>query len=129
MPHPRSELELAVKCLLLHGTRRKVAKIVQSAFADRDHLREGCQLPQLRQQFPGELFSVVRMYAGGGKELPGMGTRHFNGLMGTRPARASHHHLHYASRHSACNDGVTIGIEAVVSEIDTDIYQGTGYHV
>lgn len=129
LAHARGELQLAVKCLLLHGARRKVAKVIQSAFAHRNNLWQGCELAQLRQQLLGELFRVVRMYTRSREELPGMSTRHFDSSTGTRPARASYHHLHYASRHGARNDGVTISIETVVRQIDTDIDQGTGYHV
>ena len=125
----RSELQLAMKRLLLHSARRKVAKVIESTLADRDHLHERCKLAQLRQQLLSELFGVVRMYARGREEPPGMGTGHFDSLAGARTARASDDHLHYASGHRARNDRLTIGIEAVVSEIDTDIYQGTGYHV
>ena len=122
------ELQLAMERLLLHGARRQIAEIIEPAFAYRDYLRKCSKLPQLRQQLFRELFCIVRMYARGRKQPPRMCTGHLNSFTSAGCARASYHHLHHASGHRACNDRVTIGIEAVVSEIDADIYQGTGYH-
>jgi hypothetical protein len=122
------QLELAMERLLLHGARREIAKIIEPAFADRDHLRQRRELPQLHQQFFSQLFGVVRMNAGRGKQHARMSPRHFDSLAGAVPARASHHHLHHASGHRASNDSLAVRIEAVVSEIDTDIYQGSSYH-
>jgi hypothetical protein len=123
------ELQLAMECLLLYGARRQIAEIIEPAFAYRDHLRKYCKLPQLRQQLVRELFCMVRVYARGRKQPPRMSTSHLNSFTSTGSARASYHHLHHASGQRACNDRVTIGIEAVVSEIDTDIDQGSSYHV
>jgi hypothetical protein len=58
-----------------------------------------------------------------------MRSSHLDSLAAALAARASHYHLHYASGYGACDDFFTIRIEAVVSEIDTDIYQGSSYHV
>src|SRR4029077_5689778 len=121
------ELELAMKRLLLRGTWRKIAEIIQAAFAHRDHLRQGCELAQLHQQLLSQLFGVVRMDARRGKQHAWMGPRHLDSLARALAARASHHHLHHASGHSASNNRFTVRIEAVVSEIDTDIYQGSSY--
>lgn len=95
----RGQLELAMKCFLLHGARRKVPEIVQSAFSDGDHLLHGCELTQLHQQLLSELFGVVRMDARRGKQHVGMRTRHFDSLAGALAARSSHDHLHYTSGH------------------------------
>ncbi len=49
-------------------------------------------------------------------------------LMGALSVAARDDHLNHASVRSASNHGVTIAVEAVMSEIDADIDQGTGYH-
>jgi hypothetical protein len=128
LAHESRELQLAMERLLLHGARRQIAKIIEPAFAHRDYLRKCCKLTQFCQQILRELFRVVRMHACGRKQPPGMSTSHLDSFTSAGSARASYHHLHHASCHRACNDRVTISIEAVVSEIDTDIDQGTGYH-
>jgi hypothetical protein len=53
---------------------------------------------------------------------------HCNRLARAGTGAAGYYHLDHAGLRRACNHGVTIAIEAVVSEIDADIDQGTGYH-
>jgi hypothetical protein len=124
----RRELELAMERLSLYGARREIAKIIEPAFAYRDDLRQRCELTQLRQQLLRELFRMVRMYARGGEQPAGTSTSHLDSIAAAGSARASDYHLHHACCRCACNDRITIRCEAVVSKIDTDIYQGTGYH-
>ena len=123
------ELQLPMEGLLLDSARREVAKIIESAFAHRDHLRKGCELAQLRQQFARELFRIVRMNTRRRKEVAGVSARQFDRVMRAGTVAAGDDHLDHAGLRRPCNHSVTIIIEAVVSEIDADIYQGTGYHV
>src|SRR5262245_48634807 len=48
--------------------RRVVAVEVESAFADRDHARLPCELPQARNRLLVTLAGVVRMDSGGAEE-------------------------------------------------------------
>ena len=77
--HVRRQLQLPFEGLALRGTRRKITKEVQSAFADRDDFRMRVQCTHLGIAFIGVFDRVVRVHAGGGEQfarmLPGEGKR------------------------------------------------------
>ena len=67
---------------------------------------------------------MFRMTAGQGKRIVATGT-----------IAARYDHLDHARPGGPCNNGITIGVETVMSEVDADIDQigtdidpGTGYH-
>jgi hypothetical protein len=123
------ELQLAMEGRLLDGAGRQIAVVVESAFAYRYHLPQRCELTQVRQQSIAELARMMRMNTRCGEQPSGVALRKFYGLARARTGAAGYYHLDHAGLLRACNHGVTIAIEAVVGKIDTDIDQGTGYHV
>jgi hypothetical protein len=125
----RSQLQLAMERLLLNGARREVAIVVESAFTHGNHFGTGGELTQLRPQLIAELACIVRMNTRRGEQAAEVALCKSDRLVRARAVAAGYYHLDYAGLRRPCNHGVTIAIEAVVSEIDADIDQGTGYHV
>ena len=71
----------------------------------------------------------MRMNSRRGEQAAQVALRHCDCLARAGTRAAGYYHLDHAGLCRTCNHSVTIAIEAVVSEIDADIYQGTGYHV
>jgi hypothetical protein len=78
---------------------------------------------------------MVRVNTRGGEQMsrmtPGQGKR----FVATRTIAARYDHLDHTGLGGSCNNGITITVKAVMSEVDADIDQiatvidpGTGYH-
>ena len=120
---PGREAELALEGLPLHDARRKIAVVVETAFADCHDL--GCQreICKCRRTVVVEVPRMMRMNACGGKEKTVAGTSEFDSLSATSEACARDQHLHDSRRARARDHRITITVEAVVGEVDTDVDQ------
>ncbi len=73
--HPRRQFQLLVKGALLDLARRQVAKVIEAAFPHRHHLGRARQLRKFRQHLLVQFRGMVRMHAGGRKQVPRIGLR------------------------------------------------------
>ena len=117
----RGQLELAVKGLLLRFARGEVAEIIETAFSHCDDCRIAKLLLELHSGGRGELAGVMRVNAGGCEESSRMRVREGNGARAARERRAGDHHLRDTGRACALDHRFTIGVVAVVREIDADV--------
>jgi hypothetical protein len=118
---PGRQLQLAMKGLLLQWPRRKIAEVVETAFAGGDHLGLPSQLFEVTERFGSELGRVMGMHAGGGEQCGRPRAGDFDGFSSSVQTRAGHHHLRDAYIRGPLNHGVPISVVAVMTEIDTDI--------
>ena len=117
----RCQLQLALERLALGRTRRKIAEVVQTAFAHRQHLRVRVQGAHLGVAFVGVFQRVVRVHAGGGEQKARMRLGQGQRLGRMLAAGAGDHHLHDARIARALQHRVAVRVEAVVGEIGADV--------
>ena len=120
------DLELPAEGAALQIARREVPEIVEPAFADGDDVGFARQRLQRGQGVDGEVGGVMRMHAGGGEQHAGMRARELDRLARAFLARAGHDDLRDAGGRGALQDGVAVGVEAVVREIGADVDQFHG---
>lgn len=122
----RRELQLTLKSKPLCRRRGKIAEVVQPALADGHDLGPLTELAQLLLQWRIELGGMVRVQAGSGKQPARMSLRKSNGLLAGVRVRSGDDHLHDTGPGSARHDGLAVGIEAVMREIDADVDERWG---
>ena len=103
---------------LLHIARRMIVVIIQSDFAQRQHLRMRQQLGQLLCSFRRRLRRVVRMHAHG--RIDGcVAIRQARRYLDVRRtiARSDCQHALDSGRECAIDDGIAIGVEIGVVQV------------
>lgn len=115
------DLQLHLERTSLRGARRKIAEVIQAAFAHRDHFGQCLQRTHFRVAFGGVFGRMVRMHARGGEQFAWMRTCEFGGHGGMRAARAGDDHARHARRARALQHGVAVVVEAVVGEVGADV--------
>ena len=103
--------------------RRKIAEIVQAAFADRDHFGPLQKMAQLAAQRRIEASRVMRVNARGAGKNAGMRRRQRRRLKGACQVGAGDHLAPYPGLERACHHRVTIRCKAVMGEIRPNINQ------
>ena len=132
-PHSRGQLELAMKSLLLHRSRREVAKIVEPTFARRHDLGETRKLLELAHRFLRQLGRMVGMDAGRCVQLASPGLGKLYRLARAFEARPRNDHLDYSHFLGTSDHRVPVDVVTVVAEIDSDVDErerggrGVGY--
>lgn len=121
-----SQLKLTAERFTLRGTRRKVAEIVETAFTDRDHFRCRSQRGEFNPLLGPQIIRVMGMNPGGTTKPLRMAAHEIDSSATTVQRTASDHHSSDASMHCALDNGVAIGIEAVVTQIQADIDEFKG---
>ncbi len=124
LAEPLGELQLAMERLLLRGVRREIAEVVETAFADGDHLGGACGLGKLDEPCVGEIGGVMGMDAGRGEQPTRVGAGEVDGIAAARTAGAGDDHLRHTGVPRARNDGVPVAVVAVVGQVDPDVDQG-----
>jgi len=115
------QVELAPESYELRGTRRQVAKIVQSAFTDCHHLLSRGERGELLQRRLVELGSVMRMNAGRASKALRIAAHQVERRARARQRAAGDQHVRDADRIRAPDDVRSIAVETVVGEIDADV--------
>ena len=122
----RRELELAVERLLLRGSGREVAEIIEPALTDCDHFGNPCELCERGKTSGIELGGVVRVNSRRGEESPGMLACEGHGAHAAGERCAGDDHLHNARGVRTREHGIAVAIVAVVCQIDADVDERRG---
>jgi len=101
--------------------RREISAIVQAAFADGDHAGLLQQILELRIPRDIGALCVMRMHAGGARQIRGMGGGQCRGLARACQVGSGNDLAPHAGLERACNHGVTIRCKAVVGKIRPDV--------
>jgi hypothetical protein len=117
------ELQLRRESSLLCVARREIAKEVETAFADCHDSRLVVQRAQGRAAVRVELFGVVGVHARRGEQPPRLRSRQRRTLNAGRDRRAGHDEPMDARGRGAFDHAFSIAIEAVMGQIDADIYE------
>jgi len=120
------QVELAPEGCELRRPRREIAKIVQTAFADCDHLRLRGERGELLQRRLVELRGVMRMDTGRATETLRIAANQLDGRSRARQRTAGDHHARHAGSRSPPDHFGAIGVETVVGEIDADVDELSG---
>ena len=124
--HLHREVELVPERRDLGRSRREVAKVVESALADRHDFRlrgEGCELRQRRLV---EVSRVMRMNARCAPESLRIAADQFDCRARAGQRAAGDHHARHAGSRSPPDHFGAIGVETVVGEIDADVDELSG---
>src|SRR5262245_58021487 len=126
LAQPNRKVELAPEGDELRRTRRQIAKIVQSAFADCDDLGRCSEHRELFQRRLIELGCVMRMNACCAPEALRIATDQFDRGTRARQRAAGDQHVRDADVSRAPDYVRSIAVETVVGEIDADVDERGG---
>jgi len=118
---PGRKLQMPMKGGALRLVRRKVAEVIEAAFAHRDDFGLRREVTELREQLIRQVCGMMGMQAGCREQPPGMRACKLHGRGRAFSAGARDDHLDDAGRNRSRNHAVTVVIEAVVVEVDADV--------
>jgi len=117
----RGQFELTAEHALLIGVRREIPEEVEAALAGRADLLCPHQLAQGRDVRVVELACVVRVDAGGRTEPRRVASHEFDRSARALDRAAGDDHPAHAGIHGRLDHVVAVLIEAVVSEVQSDV--------
>jgi hypothetical protein len=120
------EIELLPERRGLRRPRRKIAKVVQPAFADRHDLRRCGEAGELLQRRFIELPGMMWMNARRTTEALRIAAHQGNGGARALERTACDHHVSDARCVRAPDHVRPIAVETVVGEVDADVDEGVG---
>lgn len=115
------QIELSPEGRELRRARRKVAEIVEPAFADGDDLRLSGKLGKLAQRLLVELGGMMGMNAGRAPETLRILANQPDGGARAGERAAGDHHTRHSGPRGAVDHLGAIRVEAVMGEIDSDV--------
>ena len=115
------QFQLPVKGAPLRLARRKLAEVIEPAFARGADLRRSQQVAKQGQLRGFELQRVMRVHARRGANDRGKLARELDRSPRARQRGARHNQMFHAGRPGPLDHLRAVGIEAVVCEIDADI--------
>ena len=115
------EVELSPERCELRRARRKIAKIVQPALADRDDLRLRGEGRELLQRRLVEFARMMRMNARRATKALRIAADQLDGGARARQRAAGNHHARDADCVGAPDHVGSIAVETVVGEVDADV--------
>ena len=118
------EFELQPEDALLVLVRREIAEIVEPAFAGGADPGFVHQAAQFRHVRGVELARVMRVDAGRRAESPGIAAHDRDGGARAFERAAGDDHVADTGGHGRGHDGVPVVVEAVVGEVEADVYEG-----
>jgi hypothetical protein len=119
-----SKLELSPERIELSLTRREIPEVIQAAFADCNNLRSSCQLREIGKSLAIEVRCMVRMNARGATITIRVFFNELDRGASARDRTACNQQVLHTDVRCPSNHCVSIGIEAVMGEIDSDIDEG-----
>jgi len=120
----RGEFELHAECTLLVLVRGEIAEIVESALAGSAGLGRAHQAAKLGDFRRVELARVMRVDSGRRPEPPRVAAHNGDGRARALERAAGDDHVADANGHCSGDDGVPVVVEAVVREVESDVYEG-----
>ena len=121
---PRGQLELAMKRGALRLRRREIPKVIETAFADGHDLVQAGERLNLRKQIVGNVRCVVWVHARRCEQSSRVRTRQGDRLLRAGTAGPRYDHLYDTGGVGALQNRVTVDVVTVVTEVDTDVYEG-----
>lgn len=120
------QLQLAAKCVALRVARREIPEIVEPAFTHCNDLRCSCQRGEFQPLLCLQLARMVGMDPGRTSKPLRMVAHEFDSGATAGNRTAGDDHSSDASVQRAFDDGIAIGIEAVVTQVQADIDECRG---
>ena len=120
------QVELSPERCDLRGVRRKIAKIIQPALADRDHLRLRGECREFLQRRLVELARMMRMNARRATKALRIAADQLDGRARARQRASGNDHARHADGLGAADYVGSIAVETVVGEVDADVDERSG---